>query len=62
MDKFSIYLRAEGNLGKLKLGDHLMRTVQPVTSNGATYHQMPLIGSHSMSKEGKEGNLEKIYR
>ena len=51
----------------LKLGDHLMKAVQPVfVSNGVPSLQMRSVGSHSTTgreKEGKNGvgNFSRTY-
>ena len=50
-----IYLTAEENPGKPRLGDSLLKAVQPVIgSNGVLYLQMSFVGSHSMSGKEKE--------
>ena len=46
----------EENPGKLQLGDHLMKAVQPViSSNGVPYFKMRSVRSHSTSGREKEG-------
>ena len=50
------FLTSEETLGKLQLGDHLMKAVRPfIVSNGVPYLQMRSIGSHSTSKREKKG-------
>ena len=60
-----IYLTAEENLGKIQLGDHLIKAVhQEIASNGVLYLQMTFIGSYSTSGrklEGKKEREKQIY-
>ena len=52
-----IYFTDEGNPGKPKLGDRLMKAVRPViVSNGFSYLQIRYVESQNTSGRVKDGN------